>query len=146
MPKVRKKFVSSKRNAVESSAESKALTRRSLLKNTAGAIVGAAAAGLAGAIGARPQVQDSTRTTRHPEFPLPDGLANGSVTICAPGQSTGLQTIDGVLVDTGSTGCECWRARCRFRCGSRPPRTAASIVECAQFLAASHGVRSRQRT
>jgi len=69
MAKVRKKSVSSKRNAVESSAENKGFTRRSLLKNTAGAIVGAAAAGLTGAIGARAQVQDSTRTTRRPNFP-----------------------------------------------------------------------------
>src|SRR6266853_2292907 len=71
MPKVRNKFVSSKRNAVESSAESKALTRRSLLKNTAGAIVGAAAAGLAGAIGARAQVQGLYTYNAPPEFPLP---------------------------------------------------------------------------
>src|SRR6267142_5970717 len=71
MPKVRKKFVSSKRNAVESSAESKALTRRSLLKTTAGAIVGAAAAGLTGAIGARAQVQGLYTYNAPPEFPLP---------------------------------------------------------------------------
>src|SRR5260370_25182645 len=52
------------------------LTRRSLLKNTAGAIVGAAAAGLTGAIGARAQVQGLYTYNAPPEFPL----AMGSLT------------------------------------------------------------------
>src|SRR6267143_563110 len=71
MAKVHKKFVSSNRNAVESSAENKGFTRRSLLKNTAGAIVGAAAAGLTGAIAARAQVQGLYTYNAPPEFPLP---------------------------------------------------------------------------
>jgi hypothetical protein len=76
MAKVRKQSVSSKQDAAESSTENKALTRRSLLKNTAGAIVGAAAAGLTGAIGARAQVQGLYTYNAPPEFPL----AMGSLT------------------------------------------------------------------
>jgi hypothetical protein len=71
MPKVRKDSDSSERNAVESLAEGKGLTRRSLLKNTAGVIVGAAAAGLTGAVGARAQVQGLYTFNAPPEFPLP---------------------------------------------------------------------------
>src|SRR5258706_3901988 len=70
MPKVRKQSVSSKHDAEESSSEDKMLTRRLLLKNTAGAIVGAAAAGLTGAIGARAQVQGLYTYNAPPEFPL----------------------------------------------------------------------------
>src|SRR5258706_5098121 len=73
MPKVRKQSVSSKHNAEESSSEDKMLTRRLLLKNTAGAIVGAAAAGLTGAIGARAQVQGLYTYNAPPEFPLAMG-------------------------------------------------------------------------
>src|SRR5258706_9242295 len=76
MPKVREQSVSSKHNAEESSSENKMLTRRSLLKNTAGAIVGAAAAGVTGAIGARAQVQGLYTYNAPPEFPL----AMGSLT------------------------------------------------------------------
>ena len=76
MPKVRKQSVSSKHNAEESSSEDKMLTRRLLLKNTAGAIVGAAAAGVTGAIGARAQVQGLYTYNAPPEFPL----AMGSLT------------------------------------------------------------------
>src|SRR5260370_30698881 len=71
MRKVLKESVSFKSNAVESSTESGGLTRRSLLKNTAVAIVGAAAAGLTGAIGARAQVQGLYTYNAPPEFPLP---------------------------------------------------------------------------
>src|SRR5260370_41579303 len=52
------------------------LTRRSLLKNTAGAIVGGAAAGLTGAIGERARVQGLYTYNAPPEFPL----AMGSLT------------------------------------------------------------------
>src|SRR5258705_1396899 len=76
MLKVRKQSVSSKHDAKESSTENKTLTRRSLLKNTAGAIIGAAAAGLTGAIGARAQVQGLYTYNAPPEFPL----AMGSLT------------------------------------------------------------------
>ena len=73
MPKLTKESVSSKRNAEESSTENRALSRRRLLKNTAGAIVGAAAAGLTGRIGARAQVQGLYTYNAPPEFPLPMG-------------------------------------------------------------------------
>src|SRR4030088_3479213 len=73
MPKVRKQSVSCKHDAEQSSTENKALTRRSLLKNTAGAIVGAAAAGITGAVAARAQVQGLYTYNAPPEFPLPLG-------------------------------------------------------------------------
>jgi hypothetical protein len=73
VPKVTKESVASKRNAEESSTENGAPSRRRLLKNTAGAIVGAAAAGLAGRIGARAQVQGLYTYNAPPEFPLPMG-------------------------------------------------------------------------
>src|ERR1700675_4164180 len=76
MAKVRKQSVSSTHDAEQSSTENKTLTRSSLLKNTAGAIVGAAAAGLTGAIGARAQVQGLYTYNAPPEFPL----AMGSLT------------------------------------------------------------------
>src|SRR6202521_1307201 len=76
MPKVRKDSDSSESNAVESLAECKGLTRRSLLKNTAGAIVGAAAAGLTCAVRARAQGQGLYTYNAPPEFPL----AMGSLT------------------------------------------------------------------
>src|ERR1700736_1400787 len=73
MAKVRKESVTSERNAVESSAKRQGLTRRSLLKNTGGAIVGAAAAGITRAITARAQVQGLYTYNAPPEFPLPLG-------------------------------------------------------------------------
>src|ERR1700737_852392 len=73
MPKVPKNTVSPKHNASESSPDIKGLTRGSLLKNTAGALVGAAAAGLTGAIGARGQTQGLYTYNAPPEFPLPLG-------------------------------------------------------------------------
>src|SRR6202158_854846 len=73
MPKIRKESVSPKCNAGESSAENKGFSRRLLLKNTAGALVGAAAASLTGAIGARAQVQGLYTYNAPPEFPLPLG-------------------------------------------------------------------------
>src|SRR6266705_2030278 len=56
MPKVRKGSVSSKHNAGKSSAENRGFTRRSLLKNTAGAIIGGAVASVTGVLEARAQV------------------------------------------------------------------------------------------
>src|ERR1700726_1174983 len=76
MPKGRKDSVSSKHSTVESLVESKGLTRRALLKNTAGAFVGAGGAGLTGAVGARAQVQGLYTYNAPPEFPL----AMGSLT------------------------------------------------------------------
>ncbi len=71
MAKVRKDSVSPKGNADRSSEKGKGLSRRSLLKNTAGAMLGAAAAGLTGAIAARAQVQGLYTYNAPPEFPLP---------------------------------------------------------------------------
>ena len=73
MSKVRKDSVSFKGNADESLGEGKGLSRRSLLKKTAGAVVGAAAAGLTGTISARAQVQGLYTYNAPPELPLPMG-------------------------------------------------------------------------
>ena len=73
MSKFRKEYGRSRRNSEKASTENKTLTRRALLKNTAGAIVGAAAAGLTGAIGARAQVQGLYTYNAPPEFPLSMG-------------------------------------------------------------------------
>jgi hypothetical protein len=73
MSKFRKEYGPSRRNSEKASTENKTLTRRALLKNTAGAIVGAAAAGLTGAIGARAQVQGLYTYNAPPEFPLSMG-------------------------------------------------------------------------
>jgi hypothetical protein len=56
-----------------------------------------------------------------------------SVTICVPGQTTGCQTIDGVLVDTGSSGL---RVLSSVLTLSLPQQAGSNgpIVECAQFL------------
>jgi len=57
-----------------------------------------------------------------------------SVTICAPGQSTACQTIDGVLVDTGSTGLRVLASALSLSLRQQTAANGASIVECAQFL------------
>ncbi len=57
-----------------------------------------------------------------------------SVTICAPGQSAGCQTIDGVLVDTGSTGLRVLSSALTITLPQQAGSSGAPIVECAQFL------------
>jgi hypothetical protein len=57
-----------------------------------------------------------------------------SVTICAPGQSTACQTIDGVLVDTGSTGLRVLASALSLSLRQQTAANGASVVECAQFL------------
>jgi hypothetical protein len=57
-----------------------------------------------------------------------------SVTICAPGQSAGCQTIDGVLVDTGSTGLRVLSSAMTLPLPQQVGSSGAPIVECAQFL------------
>jgi hypothetical protein len=69
-----------------------------------------------------------------------------SVTICAPGQSTACQTINGVLVDTGSTGLRVLASALSLSLRQQTAANGASIVECAQFLDGFTWVRSRQRT
>jgi hypothetical protein len=71
MAKVRKDSASFKKsNADESAGNGKRLSRRSLLKSTAGAIAGAAAAALTGALGARAQVGGLYTSSTPPELPL----------------------------------------------------------------------------
>ena len=57
-----------------------------------------------------------------------------SVTICAPGQSAGCQTIDGVLVDTGSIGLRVLSSALTLTLPQQVGSNGAPIVECAQFL------------
>jgi uncharacterized protein DUF3443 len=73
-------------------------------------------------------------------LPISVGPANkvnlpfASVTVCAPGSSAACQTIDRVLIDTGSSGLRI--AASALTSVSLPPQTDAggnSIAECAQF-------------
>lgn len=73
MAKIRKESVSSKRSTDESPVNGKPLSRRALLKSTAGAVVGAAAASLTGSMSARAQVQGLYTSNAPPELPLPLG-------------------------------------------------------------------------
>ena len=57
-----------------------------------------------------------------------------SVTICVPGQSTACQTIDGVLVDTGSTGLRVLSSVLTLALPPQAATSGGSVVECAQFL------------
>jgi hypothetical protein len=56
-----------------------------------------------------------------------------TVTICAPGQST-CQTIDGVLVDTGSTGLRVLASSVTLSLPQQTDASGAPVAECAQFL------------
>jgi hypothetical protein len=76
MSKIRKPSVSSKDSAEQLLGTRKSFSRRSLLKSAAGAALGATAAGLAGTIGARAQVQGLYTSNEPPEIPL----ALGSLT------------------------------------------------------------------
>lgn len=61
-------------------------------------------------------------------------LAFTSVTVCAPGSRTDCQTIDGVMVDTGSSGLRILAST--LSTVSLPQQTDASgnpVAECAQF-------------
>jgi hypothetical protein len=64
---------SSEGNAHESAARHERLSRRDLLKSTAGAMLAAASAGLSGAIGAGAQVSGLYTSNQPPELPLPMG-------------------------------------------------------------------------
>src|SRR3984893_6334631 len=64
-----------------------------------------------------------------------NNYANGiftSVTICVPGSASSCQTIDGVLVDTGSTGLRILSSALTL---TLPQQTASGnpVVECLQF-------------
>ncbi len=56
-----------------------------------------------------------------------------TVTICVPGQST-CQTIDGVLVDTGSSGLRLLASTVTLALPQQTDGTGSPIAECAQFL------------
>lgn len=55
-----------------------------------------------------------------------------TVTICVPGQSA-CQTIDGVLVDTGSTGLRIVASKLTLQLPQQNDASGAPIAECAQF-------------
>src|ERR1700732_4812794 len=73
MSKVRKPSVSPKCNAEQLVGTGKGFSRRSLLKSAVGAAVGATAAGFAGTISTRAQVQGLYTSNVPPELPLPLG-------------------------------------------------------------------------
>jgi hypothetical protein len=56
-----------------------------------------------------------------------------TVTICVPGQST-CQTIDGVLVDTGSSGLRVLASSVTLSLPQQTDAAGSPIAECAQFL------------
>jgi hypothetical protein len=56
-----------------------------------------------------------------------------SVTICVPGSSTQCQTIDGILVDTGSTGLRVLASVLTLSLPQQKDGSGNPIVECAQF-------------
>src|SRR5882672_2413391 len=56
-----------------------------------------------------------------------------TVTICVPGQST-CQLIDGVLVDTGSSGLRLLASSVTLSLPQQTDGTGSPIAECAQFL------------
>ncbi|HYM22952.1 MAG TPA: DUF3443 domain-containing protein [Vicinamibacterales bacterium] len=55
-----------------------------------------------------------------------------TVTVCVPGTST-CQTIDGVLVDTGSSGLRILASKTNLSLPSQTASNGGPIVECAQF-------------
>lgn len=64
-----------------------------------------------------------------------------SVTLCQPGSSTLCQTIDHVLVDTGSTGLRVLSSQMSGALGLSPvlAESAQPLLNCVQFLDASFG-------
>jgi hypothetical protein len=57
-----------------------------------------------------------------------------SVTVCVPGQATACQTIDGVLVDTGSSGLRLLSSALSLSLPQQTGNTGAPVAECLQFL------------
>src|SRR2546427_196329 len=73
MAKVRKASNPSQKKGQEFAEDRAGISRRSLLKSTAGAVVGAGAASLTGTIGTRAQVGGLYVYNAPPELPLPMG-------------------------------------------------------------------------
>jgi hypothetical protein len=102
-----------------------------------GASIGGSTGGGGGG-GATANVQSISVTTGPTAAPpLNSPYINGaftSVTLCAPGSTTTCQTIDGVLVDTGSSGLRILSSALSI---SLPQQTASNgnpIVECLPFV------------
>jgi hypothetical protein len=56
-----------------------------------------------------------------------------SVTVCPPGQTTGCQTIDGVAVDTGSSGLRILSSALTASLPRQTTTAGANVVECFPF-------------
>jgi len=67
-----------------------------------------------------------------PDFNYVDG-AFTSVTVCAPGSTTNCQTIDGILVDTGSFGLRILSSALTASLPQQTNSSGSPIVECAAF-------------
>jgi len=70
-----------------------------------------------------------------PDFNYVDG-AFTSVTVCVPGSTTNCQTIDGILVDTGSFGLRILSSALTVSLPQQTDSGGAPIVECAAFATA----------
>jgi len=64
---------------------------------------------------------------------LSTNAAFTSVTICVPGSTTECQTIDGILVDTGSSGLRVLASVLTLSLPQQKDASGNPIVECAQF-------------
>jgi len=67
-----------------------------------------------------------------PDFNYVDG-AFTSVTVCVPGSTTNCQTIDGILVDTGSFGLRILSSALTVSLPQQTNSGGSPIVECADF-------------
>ncbi|MGC1415009.1 MAG: DUF3443 domain-containing protein [Candidatus Acidiferrum sp.] len=77
----------------------------------------------------------STGPTAGPPYnsPYVDGVFT-SVTICVPGSTTSCQTIDGILVDTGSSGLRIMASQLTISLPQQMGAGGAPIAECLPFV------------
>jgi hypothetical protein len=64
-----------------------------------------------------------------------DNIAFASVTVCVPGDPSRCQTIDGIQVDTGSSGLRILSSALSLSLPQRTDSSGNPIVECFQFVA-----------
>jgi hypothetical protein len=64
-----------------------------------------------------------------------DNIAYTSVTICAPGSTTSCQTINGIQLDTGSSGLRILSSAISIPLPQETDASGNPIVECLQFVA-----------
>ncbi len=77
----------------------------------------------------------NTGPTAGPPYnsPYVDGVFT-SVTICVPGSTTSCQTIDGILVDTGSSGLRIMASQLTISLPQQMGTGGAPVVECLPFV------------